>query len=472
MEFDRSHRFQNFGRNVSFDPRYYFEPRSEQEVLDLLQEHKEPSQERKQRRFRAIGALHSWSKAPVGDDVVLCLRHLTDVRLVTTGDQTFAEIGAGCSIHSVLEQLHEHGLTLPAIGMTGEQSIAGAISTATHGSGRSSISHYVTAVRVASYNQNGVPTIRELTEGPALRAARCALGRMGIVLSVRVQCVPSYLVEETSKMLDTIDDVLSEARDYPLTQFYLMPWSWKWMVELRRQVEGPKSKPWARLRYRMRRSLSMFLLNFFSSLVARCAKLKPYTARVYRTLTRKYSSSFVIDHADRVLMMKHRQRYVEAELFVPVSELRAAAKLVEEVLRYVGGDAQPLSANVRDLIGTGGIDELNRLRGTHVHHYPITFRRVHQDSTLISMSSDAEMFAISLVTLDKNLDSFETIVSLLASTMTRAFQARPHWGKVLTLGANELNGLIPGLREFRTECDHMDPDGAFASDFTERVLGF
>jgi hypothetical protein len=334
------------------------------------------------------------------------------------------------------------------------------------------MSHYVSAIRIASYDENGVAKIRKLKEGSSLRAARCALGRMGIIVSVRVPCVPTYLVEETGHMLDTLDEELNKARDYPLTQFYLMPWSWKWMVELRHHVEGPKSKPWARLRYRMRRSRSMFLLNFFSSLVARCAKLKPYTARVYRTLTRKYSSSFVIDRADRVLMMKHRQRYVEAELFVPVSELRAAAKLVEEVLRYVGGDAQPLSADVRDLVGTGGIDELDRLRGTHVHHYPITFRRVHQDSTLISMSSDAEMFAISLVTLDKNLDSFETIVSLLASTMTRAFQARPHWGKVLTLGANELNGLIPGLREFREECDHMDPDGAFASDFTERVLGF
>lgn len=465
MVFDSSHRFRNFGQNVWFDARYYFEPRTEQEVLDLLEEHKG-------KRFRAIGALHSWSEAPVGHDVVLSLRHLAHVRLAE--DRTFAEIGAGCSIHSVLEQLHEHGLTLPAMGMTGEQSIAGAISTATHGAGRSSMSHYVTAIRVASYDQDGVPTIRELTNGPALRAARCALGRMGIVLAVRVQCVPTYLVEEESKKLDTIDDVLAEAREYPLTQFYLMPWSWAWIVELRRPVDGPESKPWARFRYHIKRGVRFAILNWATMIVARLRRFKELTRSVYRVLSWFYRPLSIVDHPERVLMINHRHRYVEAELFVPVGRVQDAAKLVKEVLRYISDDGEPLSADVQALVarGSGELDELHRLLGSYVHHYPITFRHVHKDSTLISMSSDEEMFAISLVTLSRDLDAFRGTVSLLASTMARAFHARPHWGKVFPLGPEELNELIPGLREFREECDRMDPNRAFASDFTERVLGF
>lgn len=465
MVFDRPHRFRNFGRNVSFDARDCFEPRTEQEVLDLLKEYKG-------RRFRAIGALHSWSKAAVGRDVILSLGHLAEVRL--SDDQTSADIGAGCTIHSVLEQLHGHGLTLPTIGMTGEQSIAGAMSTATHGSGSSSMSHYVSAVRVASYDRDGAPTIRELTGGPALRAARCALGRMGVLLSVRVQCVPTYLVEETGRKLETIDEVLAEAREYPLTQFYLMPWTWEWIVELRRAVDGPKSKSLTRLLYRMTRGGRLAFLNIASIVVARRSKSGACTRSVYKLLSRLYRPLSVVDRADRVLMLKHRHRYVEAELFVPVSRVQEAAKLVEEVLSYVGGGPPTLSEDVRGLVAgiDGGLDELHRLRGTYVHHYPITFRHVHKDSTLISMSSDEEMFAISLVTLSCALPAFEATVRLLASTMARAFHARPHWGKVLPLSANELNGLIPGLREFRTECEHMDPDGAFASAFTERVLGF
>lgn len=462
MVVDKSHRFRNFGRNVCFDARHYFEPRTEQEVLELLEEHKG-------KRFRAIGALHSWSQAPVGHDVVLSLRHLAHVRLAD--DKTYAEIGAGCSIYSVLKQLHGHDVTLPAIGMTGEQRIAGAISTATHGSGRSSMSHYVSAIRLASYDRNGVPTIRELTKGPALRAARCALGRMGILLSVRVECVPTYMVEETSKKLDTIEDVLAEAQEYPLTQFYLMPWSWVWITQLRRPVDKPPSGPLARLKYRMVRGFSLALLNWPTIVLVRRLKSKVWIRGIYRQLSRWFVPVSIVDRAERVLMIKHRHDYVEAELFVPVSRVRDAAKLVEQVLRYLAGDVLTLSADARALIARSN-GELHRLRGSYVHHYPITFRHVHKDSTLISMSSDEEMFAISLVTFSRDLPAFEATASLLASTMARAFQARPHWGKVLPLSAKELNGLIPGLREFRTVCDHMDPDGAFASDFTERVLGF
>lgn len=464
MVFDRSHQFRNFGRNVSFDARHYFEPRTEQEVLEVLAEH--PGN-----RFRAIGSLHSWSQAPVGDDVVLSLRHLARVRVITAGNQTCAEIGAGCTIHSVLAQLDAHGLTLPAIGMTGEQSIAGAIATATHGSGRSSMSHYVTAVRIAAYDRNGVPTIRELTKGSALRAARCAVGRMGIVLSVRVQCVPTYLVEETSTKLDTIDDVLAEARERPLTQFYLMPWSWTWIAQFRRPVDGPASKPLARLRYKVIRGFSLALLNGLTIVFARCLNSKIWIRSAYKLLSRCFMPQSIVDRAERVLMIKHRHRYVEAELFVPVGRVQDAAKLVQEVLCYIAGDGEPLSADVQAIVAQGN-GELDRLRGRYVHHYPITFRHVHRDSTLISMSSDEEMFAISLVTVSRDLGAFRDTASLLASTMARAFHARPHWGKVLPLGAKELNELIPGLREFREECDRMDPNCAFASDFTERVLDF
>jgi FAD/FMN-containing dehydrogenase len=460
-----SHRFRNFGRNVCFDARYYFEPRTEQEVLELLEEHKGE-------KIRAIGALHSWSEAPVGQDVVLSLRHLAHVRLA--GDKTYAEVGAGCSVHSVLEQLRAHGVTLPAIGMTGEQSIAGAISTATHGSGRSSMSHYVSAVRLASYDRNGVPTIRELTGGPALKAARCALGRMGVLLSVRVECVPTYRVEEVSQKFGTIGDVLAERQSHPLMQFYLMPWSWVWIAQLRRSVDEPRSGAWARLKYRMVRGSSLALLNWATIVLARLLKSKVWVRRIYRLLTRLFIPVSIVDSAERVLMTQHRHDYVEAELFVPVSRVEDAAKLVEQVLRYVARDSLSLAEDVQALVAQrdDGLEEIEALRGSYVHHYPITFRHVQKDSTLISMSSDEEMFAISFITFSRDLPAFEATVGLLASTMARAFKSRPHWGKVLPLGATELNALIPGLRAFRAECDHTDPGGVFANDFTQRVLGF
>jgi FAD/FMN-containing dehydrogenase len=111
--------------------------------------------------------------------------------------------------------------------MTGpitEQTIAGAISTGTHGSGRHSLSHYVQSVRVACYNtETGQAEIREFSAGDELRAARCSLGLLGVILSVTMQCRQSYHVEEHFREYKEVADVVQAEEEFPLQQFYLVP---------------------------------------------------------------------------------------------------------------------------------------------------------------------------------------------------------------------------------------------------------
>jgi len=453
-------RFENFGRNVNFEAEAYHEPRTEQEVLELLKAHEG-------QRIRAIGALHSWSRAPAGGEVVLSLRHLDDVRLV---NDEMVEVGAGCSVFRLLQRLRALGKTLPTVGMTGEQSIAGAISTATHGSGKPSMSHYVSALRVASYDEEGTPTIRDITAGNALLAGRCALGRMGIIVSVQMRCVQPFKVEERSEAFSTIDLALAAAREYPLTQFYLMPWSWRWFAHLRRATAAPSSGLGARLKHRVVEGSNMMLLNLVAVLFGRTLKSKVWVRRIYRLLSRFHSATFVVDRAERLLMTQHRHHYVETELFVPTSRVREAADLIESVLRYVAGDDAALPEDASQCVASER-RQLEEIRGRYVHHYPVTFRRVLKDSTLISMSSEQDVFAISLITFGRDLTAFETLVTALTSAMARVFDARPHWGKLLCIERDELERLIPALTEFQDECKRGDPKGAFASEFTERVLG-
>ena len=64
------------------------------------------------------------------------------------------------------------------------QTVAGAISTGTHGSGKNSLSHYVEGLRLAAYDEKtGRARIFEITEGPELSVARCSLGCMGVIVS-------------------------------------------------------------------------------------------------------------------------------------------------------------------------------------------------------------------------------------------------------------------------------------------------
>ena len=193
----------NFGGNIRFVPRYRYAPTTEAEVLDLLDRHAGG-------RVRVVGALHSWSPAVVTEDALIDLRHFNRVAIEQGPEgKVWVTAGGGCRIKHLLRELHaQSGATLPTMGLVTEQTIAGAISTGTHGSGRPSLSHYMDEIRVAAYDADtGKARIYVWNEGAELRAARCALGRMGVVLSVRFRAVPKYDVAETITPSATLDEV-------------------------------------------------------------------------------------------------------------------------------------------------------------------------------------------------------------------------------------------------------------------------
>jgi hypothetical protein len=227
-------RFHNFGKNVRFAPATVIAPRSQEEVAECLRVFRG-------RRIRAIGSLHSWSEAAVEEDVVLDLRHLNTVTIGVNPDGgLYAEIEAGCTVDRALEYLSTHGgYTLPTYGIIGKQTMAGCIATATHGSGRASLSGHVSAVTVAAYDEAGRARIYRWTEGRELLAARCGVGCSGIVLSVRVPVEPDFLIEEKTEGFPDIEPLLELQSKYPRQQFYLIPWSWKWLAQSRRPRRGP-----------------------------------------------------------------------------------------------------------------------------------------------------------------------------------------------------------------------------------------
>lgn len=468
----------NFGHNVTVAPSVLEVPTDKNAVLACLERHRG-------RNIRVIGSLHSWSEAAVGKDVVLDLRYLNGISLITgaSGEHVYVEIGAGCTIERVLDYLSRHGgYTLPTYGMVCKQTIAGAISTATHGSGKSSISHYVDAVSVAAYDPvTGDPRIFEWSEGDGLRAARCALGCAGVLLSVRMRVERDYQIEERGQWFDRLDDVLTNAVDYPRSQFYLMPWSWKWYVQLRRPIDHESARATGLLA-RVLRLFRLAIIDVSLNGAIRSLSASPNTVRVIPWLLRRLlpliapSGLRVTDDARELLTMRHDlYRHVESELFVPAIQLTNAATYLEWVLRCCGGERCELPRDIAaDDFGCDVADDIAELRGLYVHDYPITFRRVLRDDTLISMTSGdiEEWYAISLITYQRDLAPFLRMVRFVAATMGRSYQARPHWGKICPLNAEEVAALYPGLRQFRDHCKSVDPTQAFVNDFARRTLGF
>ena len=461
----------NFGRNRVLQPSAAYTPADEQEVLEILDRHRGQS-------IRAVGRLHSWSEAILGDGVQLDLRRLNDVLLESNGDQFVATVGAGCQIKRLLKELNRGGATLHSLGLITVQTIAGAISTGTHGSGRNSMSHYVEEVRLARYDEStGLAIIDELSAGEPLLAARCSLGSLGIILSVKIRCRAQYNVQEHFTESRQLEDVLDAEESYPIQQFYLIPWRWSYFIQHRREDTGKRSRlsKLYRLYWLGVMDYGLHLQILFLERMLRSRRMIRFAFRriVPAFLIRKWK---VTDRSSSMLVMKHEAfRHIEIELFVPRDQLPDALRFTQEVIKVAAGKETTLSADNHQRIDDIGMQEaLDGLQDQYCHHYPICVRRVLPDDTLISMASggNQDWYAVSFISYAKPAQraGFSLFSSFMARSMSQLFQARPHWGKICPLEANELTSLYPRFDSFRTVCNSLDPQGVFQNDWTTALL--
>jgi FAD/FMN-containing dehydrogenase len=460
----------NFGRNLEFSPRQVLIPASEAELLDMLRHHRG-------KNIRAIGRLHSWSEAPVADEVLLDLRLLNEVRVERRGQEVWAVVGGGCQIKRALSELEQMaGVTFPTLGLISEQTIAGASATGTHGSGRHSLSHYLDEVQIATYDAAGQPLIRTISGRDELRAARCSLGCLGIVASVAFRCRPQYRIEEHFREYDCLDDVLAAEAEYPLTQFYLVPWRWKWMAQHRRETTAPRS--WLAPLYRLYWFLWIDVsLHLIILLLVRWLRMGLLVKAFYRwivplAIVRPWR---VVDRSQDMLVMEHELfRHMEIEIFVRRSQLAAATDHLQQVLRYFGGEAVPLPLGAGHHEGSIPLLTGEGMAGRYLHHYAICIRKVLPDDTLISMASGGEepYYAISLITYARPGEraGFLICAEFLAHSMAALYGGRPHWGKFCPLDAAEVQRLYPQLPRFTAICREQDPAGVFRNSWLSETL--
>ena len=470
----------NFGGNIVLNPGTAYVPETEQEVMEILDRHRG-------QRIRCIGRLHSWSRAIEVDDVLLDLRKLNHVTTLEADHHFSVDVGAGCQIKRLLAELErQKNWTLPSLGLITEQSVAGAVSTATHGSGRNSLCHYVISVRVARYDAvTGQATITEITEGNALRAARCSLGSLGVILSVRMQCRSAYRVEESFHEFQHLEAVVAAEEQYPLQQFFFIPWRWSYMAQHRRESASALSTTaWI---YRWYRYLTIDVaMHLLILLMVRCLRVKALIRLMLQHVIPTFviRDWFVVDQSSPQLVMEHELfRHIELELFVTRDRLAPAMQLVEQVLSLAGGTTKKIDdAFCLQLSQAGSLEDLRAVAGIYCHHFPICIRKVLSDDALISMSSsghesadgpsDSPWYAITFTCYarGKDRDAFETVGRVLSRSMAALFAARPHWGKLCYLTPSELRNLYPQFEVFRRICEQYDPNGNFQNDWTRQLL--
>jgi len=460
----------NFGGNIRFRPRKRYLPKDEDDVLRILDEHRTGT-------VRVIGAGHSWNGGIETSDALLDLRHLRRIRVHS--DRRRVAVGGGCRIAELLAHLALRGLTLPSVGLIARQTAAGAVATGTHGSGRHSMSHYVESVRIACYDAAGEVEVRTVDSGHDLRAARCSVGALGVVLEVTLKCVPQYYVRERCVWRPNLDAILGNESAAPLQQFYLIPHTWAYL-EHERSVASDNRRSGAAMLYRAYWLIVIdVLLHLGIKLTASLLRSRRLVDFIYRRLLPVciFPKWRVTDRSDRQLLMRHDLfRHLEMEVFVPSERLRPALAFVAEILCATDSAGYQVSPSTHDRIRALDMqDALEEVRGSYSHHYPICVRRVRPDDTLISMASchgmeEQDWYAISLITFTEPRRPFQNVARFLATTMALLFNARLHWGKWHPLDAGQMEASYPGFAAFRTICAQFDPQGTFRNRFLKQTM--
>jgi len=390
-------------------------------------------------KVSVAGSGHSFTEAALTGGALIRIEALNGVLDADPGSG-LVKVGAGTVLADLNEELAGLGLAMENLGDIDHQTIAGAISTGTHGTGAGlrSISAQVEAVELVLADGS----VRELDGGqPELRrAARVGVGALGAISAVTLRCVPAFTLVRVDtprpreEVLDRFDE-LADANDH--FELFTFPYADNALVLERNRSDGPP---------RPRGALSAYLNdivleNWALGALSATGKALPRTIPALSRLAgRLASGSRTVDRSDRVFANERRVRFTEMEYAIPRQYGPEAAR---RVIEWVRANRFPV-------------------------FFPIEMRVAAGDDASLSPSHgrDTAYVAVHQYRGMEWRPYFEAVEQIMDS-----YEGRPHWGKRHFQTAASLAPRYPAWAEFQAARDELDPGRVFTNEYAERVLG-
>jgi L-gulonolactone oxidase len=391
------------------------------------------------RAVSVVGSGHSFTEAAMTDGTMIDVAGLSDVIDADPGSG-LVRVGAGIVLAELNDELHRLGLAMENLGDIDRQTIAGAISTGTHGTGAKlrNISAQVEAVEIVTADGG----VRELDGATPdlLRAARVSIGALGAISAVTLRCVPSFVLERIDSPQpreEILNSFEQRAESHQHFELFTFPYADSALVLERNRVEGPPN-PRGRLGAYLN---DIVLENWALEALSAAGRLAPAAIpRLSRLAAALASGGKTVDRSDRVFASERRVRFTEMEYGVPREHGPEAAR---RVIEWVRGNRYPV-------------------------FFPIEMRVAAGDDALLSPSHDRDTAYIA-VHQYRGMEwrpYFEAVESIMSH-----YGGRPHWGKRHFQTAETLAPLYPQWSAFRSARDELDPDRVFANEYATRVLG-
>ncbi|MFF9364655.1 D-arabinono-1,4-lactone oxidase [Streptomyces griseoluteus] len=427
--------WRNWGGNVTARPARQVTPASVGELAAEVRAAAERGQ-----RVKAVGTGHSFTSVAATDGVLIRPDLLTGIRAIDRAAMTVT-VEAGTPLKRLNAALAREGLSLTNMGDIMEQTVAGATSTGTHGTGRESgsIAAQITGLELVTAD-GSVLTCSAERNPEIFAAARIGLGALGVVTALTLAVEPLFLLtarEEPmplDRVLAEFDQLWAENEHF---EFYWFPHTGSTNTKRNNRSEGP-AQPVGRVAGWFE---DEFLSNGVFQAVQWVGRAAPVSVpAIARVSSRALSARSYTDIPYRVFTSPRRVRFVEMEYAVP----RAA-----------------LAETLREL---RAVIERSGLRVS----FPVEVRTAPADDIALSTASGRDSAYIAVHMFRGT--PYQAYFSAAERVFT-AHEGRPHWGKVHTRDAGYLEGVYPRFAEFTALRNRLDPERLFQNDYLRRVLG-
>jgi FAD-linked oxidoreductase len=408
-------------------PKAIIRPGTQQELKEAIQSSQAP--------LRLIGSGHSFTPLVATSGTIIDMSAMSGL-IDHDAEAMTATIGAGTKLGQLAELLAGIGQALPNMGDIDKQSVAGALGTATHGSGLK-LGAYHTLLR-AIHLVDGRGICREYSaasDQDMINATGVTLGIFGALTAVSFQNVPAYHLRRKRTMTligDMLENFESLMAGHRSTEVFIVPFARHALVQTLDITDEPGD---------------FQITSEDEDGIATLKKLRTalkwlpgLRRRLIGNAMAKLSDEEVVGEWMKIYVTDRRSKFNEMEYHLPFEE---------------GADA------IAEIIG---------LIENHFPevYFPIEVRSVKADDFWLSPFYGRDTCSIAVHHgVGENPESF----FLAAEAVFRKRGGRPHWGKMHNLTSTDLKALYPRFNDAMDVRRDLDPDNRFISPYMSKLLG-
>ncbi len=426
--------WQNWSGSVRFTPTEILYPETLDEIVKIVKQCAATG-----RTLRVVGTGHSFTPLVITDGVLLSLDRYAGLEHIDKAAPSVT-VKAGTKIKALGELLSANGLAQENLGDIDVQSIAGAISTGTHGTGvtMGSISTQVIGLTLVTAD-GSVLTCSETQQPEIFKAAQVSLGALGIVVSVTLRVVPAYTLRvETRKkeLSDILTNLESYKHDNRHFEIQWIPYT-NYVQAKFINMTSDAPRPPSFFRKFNEVALENGALWLFSAINRQFPR---FNERICNLMTQFITDVTDVSSANQVFASIRLVKFQEMEYNIPAEHFVDAIREVDAAIRQ-----QQIKV-----------------------HFPIECRFVKGDDIYLSPAygRDSAYIAVHMFKGMEYRKYFDIVEAIL-----RGYNGRPHWGKMHTRTATDLAPVYPKWEAYQAIRRQLDPNGIFMNEHLKTVLG-